>query len=75
MLLKMPNACEISWEFLSGSWQYWSNIHVLQNASLFCFNFCLFIEVTENYIRGFLVENRSGNIGIRDWIKFALFCY
>jgi len=25
--------------FLSGSWQYWSNLHVLPNASLFCFHF------------------------------------
>jgi hypothetical protein len=34
---KFQISLEISREFLSGNWQYWSNLRALPIASLFCF--------------------------------------
>jgi hypothetical protein len=52
---KLQMSLEISREFLSGSWQYWSNLRALPTASFFCFGQFVF-KVILSFIVSVLIS-------------------
>jgi len=48
---------EISEEFLSDSWQYWSNFRVLSTVSLLCFSFHRWF-IVKNYFRSSYMDKK-----------------
>jgi hypothetical protein len=69
---------EISEEFLSDSWEYWSHLRALSSASLLCFRFHRWF-IVKNYFRGPCMDKKikfgnsaAGRAGVVISLTFSL---